>query len=75
MKTLTWKDIKLKEHKKDAHKGDKGRVLIIGGSEEYIGCVVFAGLAALRSGCDVVTIAAPEKVAWAINALTPDLIK
>ena len=74
MKTLTWKDIKLREHQKNAHKGDNGHVVIIGGSKDYVGCVVFAGLAALRSGCDIVTIAAPEKVAWAINTLTPDLI-
>ncbi|MBS3176054.1 NAD(P)H-hydrate dehydratase [Candidatus Woesearchaeota archaeon] len=74
MKTLTWKDIHLKPHKETAHKGDNGRVLIIGGSENYVGCLVFAGLAALRSGVDVVTVAAPERVAWAINCLTPDLI-
>ncbi len=33
-----------------------------------------AGLAALRSGCDLVKIIAPEKVAWAINAYSPDLV-
>jgi len=36
--------------------------------------LALAGLAALRSGCDWVTIAAPEKVAWSINALNPDLV-
>jgi len=65
---------KMMERKKTSHKGENGYVLIIGGSEEYVGAVVLAGLAALRAGCDSVTIAAPEKVAWAINKYSPDLI-
>lgn len=65
---------KLMDRKKTSHKGENGSVLIIGGSEEYVGAVILAGLAALRAGCDLVTIAAPEKVAWAINRYTPDLI-
>jgi hydroxyethylthiazole kinase-like uncharacterized protein yjeF len=60
--------------KKDSHKGDNGKALIIAGSEEYAGAVALAGLAALRAGCDIVTIAAPEKVAWAVNCLSPDLM-
>lgn len=74
VKLIAKKDIKLKQPKKSAHKGDNGKVLIIGGSEDYVGCLVFAGISALRSGTDWVTIAAPKKVAWAINALTPDLV-
>ncbi|HLC98129.1 MAG TPA: NAD(P)H-hydrate dehydratase [Candidatus Nanoarchaeia archaeon] len=65
---------KIMERKKTTHKGESGRVLIIGGSEEYVGAVVLAGLAALRAGCDVVTVAAPEKVAWMIHRYAPDLI-
>ncbi len=65
---------KLMERKKDSRKGENGKLLIIGGSEEYTGAVALAGLAALRAGCDTVTIAAPAKVAWAINQLSPDLI-
>lgn len=65
---------KLMDRKKTSHKGENGYVLLIGGSEEYAGAVALAGLAALRTGCDSVTIAAPEKVAWAINTYSPDLI-
>jgi NAD(P)H-hydrate epimerase len=65
---------KLMERKKISHKGENGYLLIIGGSEDYVGAPALAGLAALRAGCDSVTIAAPEKVAWSINRLTPDLI-
>jgi NAD(P)H-hydrate epimerase len=60
--------------KRDSHKGQNGKVLIVGGSKEYTGAVALAGIAALRAGADIVTIAAPEKVAWAINAYSPDLI-
>lgn len=65
---------KLMERKKTSHKGENGYALIIGGSEEYVGAVTLAGLAALRAGCDSVTIAAPEKVAWTVNLYSPDLI-
>jgi len=71
---ITRKHIKLIKRKRSSHKGDYGRILIIGGSKDYVGAVALAGLAALRSGADWVTIAAPEKVAWAVNALSPDLV-
>ncbi len=57
-----------------AKKGDFGKVLLIGGSQDYVGAVALAGLAALRSGVDIVTIAAPTKVALAINSMAPDVI-
>ncbi len=57
-----------------SHKGDFGNVLIVGGSREYAGSPILNGLAAYAAGCDLVTIATPEKVAWAINAYNPDLI-
>ena len=60
----------------DSHKGDNGRVLVIAGSKEYPGAAYLAGagVVALRTGTDLVTVASPEKVAWAINCLNPDLI-
>jgi len=39
---------KLMERKKTSHKGENGYALVIGGSEEYVGAVVLAGLGALR---------------------------
>ncbi len=50
------------------------RVLVVGGSEEYVGAVYLAAIAALRSGAESVVVMAPEKVAWALNALSPDLM-
>jgi NAD(P)H-hydrate epimerase len=69
--------INLKPRKKTSHKGENGKILIIGGSEDYIGAPALVGMAAmavLRSGADLVTVAAPEKVAWAINCISPDII-
>ena len=74
MTFISKKDIVIPIRKKSSKKGDNGRVLIIGGSKDYVGAVALAGLAALRSGCDWVTIAAPEKVAWAVNCLSSDLV-
>src|SRR3989338_4259101 len=77
MKYITKVDVrklKLPARVPGSHKGDFGKVLLIGGSQDYVGAVALAGLATLRSGVDLVTIAAPTKVAWAINAMAPDLI-
>ena len=74
MKFITKKDIKLPKRDKESHKGDNGLVLAVGGSKEFVGAIALAGLAALRSGCDLVKIIAPEKAAWAINAYSPDLM-
>jgi ADP-dependent NAD(P)H-hydrate dehydratase / NAD(P)H-hydrate epimerase len=65
---------KLMEKKKTSHKGENGYVLIVGGSEDYTTAPALAGLSALRAGCDSVTIAAPEKVAWVMNQISLDLI-
>ena len=65
---------KLMERSKNASKGESGYALIVGGSEDYTTAPALAGLAALRVGCDSVTVAAPEKVAWAINQASLDLI-
>jgi NAD(P)H-hydrate epimerase len=60
--------------KRKDHKGDNGKVLVVGGSKDYIGAPAFCALAALRTGIDIATICAPEKVAWAINSFSADLI-
>jgi hydroxyethylthiazole kinase-like uncharacterized protein yjeF len=67
----------LKSRSKFSHKGQNGKVLIIGGSVDYPGSPTFVGMAAMatiRAGADLVVVAAPEKVAWAINCVAPDLI-
>ncbi|GAA0610690.1 NAD(P)H-hydrate dehydratase [Virgibacillus siamensis] len=46
---------KMPDRKKDSHKGDHGRGLIIGGSEEMPGSIVMTVRAALRAGAGLVT--------------------
>jgi len=57
-----------------AHKGDSGRLLVIGGSEVFSGAPTLVSLAALRTGVDIVYLAAPAKTAYAISSMSPDLI-
>jgi len=57
-----------------SHKGDFGRLLIIGGSETYSGAPTLVALGAMRTGADMVYLAAPEKTAYAISSMSPDLI-
>lgn len=58
----------------EAHKGDFGRLLVIGGSETFSGAPALVALAALRAGVDLAYVAAPEKTAYTISSMSPDLI-
>ena len=55
----------------DSHKGDFGRVLIVGGSRGMIGAVALAVNAAFRGGAGLVTFAAPENIQLTIAGLCP----
>lgn len=57
----------------EAHKGNAGRILIIGGGP-YSGAPALAALAALKTGADLVTAAVPESVARIVASYSPDLI-
>ncbi len=56
-----------------SHKGDAGRVLVIGGGA-YSGAPALCALAALRAGADIVTVATPESVSDIIASFSPDII-
>ncbi len=43
--------------KRDAHKGNFGHVLVVGGAEGKTGAAALAGMAALRAGAGLVTVA------------------
>jgi NAD(P)H-hydrate epimerase len=57
-----------------AKKGDFGRLLIIGGSPQYFGAPILASIGALRSGVDLVYLAAPAQVIIAATSQSPDII-
>lgn len=58
----------------EAHKGEYGRLLVVGGSEIFTGAPTLVAMAAYRTGTDLVFVAAPEKAAQAISSMSPDLI-
>lgn len=57
-----------------AHKGNFGSVLVIGGSKLYSGSATLAAIAAVRSGADLVTVAAPTRAADVASHTLCDLI-
>ena len=50
------------------HKGQCGRVGIIGGSQDFTGAPYYAGMAALRTGADLVYVFTAKEAATAIKA-------
>jgi hydroxyethylthiazole kinase-like uncharacterized protein yjeF len=57
-----------------SHKGDFGKVLVIGGNNRYSGSPAFSAMAAYRAGADMVTVAAPERAANITASFSPDMI-
>jgi NAD(P)H-hydrate epimerase len=57
-----------------SHKGDFGKLLVVGGSKRYSGSPTFNALAAYRAGVDLVTVAAPRRAADIIASFAPDII-
>ncbi len=53
---------RLPPRRADAHKGDFGRALLIGGSRGMAGAISMAGMACLRSGAGLVKLAVPDCV-------------
>jgi len=64
----------LKPRDPHSHKGDNGRLLVVGGSSRYVGAPSLAALAALKVGVDLVTIAVPTSITSAVRSYSPDLI-
>ncbi len=55
----------------DSHKGDYGRALLVGGSRGMTGAIALAGLATLRSGAGLVTLAVPDRCLETVAAIDP----
>ena len=52
----------VRKRRKDIHKGDCGRLLIVGGSTGLTGAACLSAMAALRCGCGLVTVACPDEL-------------
>lgn len=58
----------------DSHKGQNGRVLVIGGSIDYFGAPLLAALGVLGSGADLVYLLVPECNFEISRSFYPDFI-
>jgi NAD(P)H-hydrate epimerase len=56
---------------RDAHKGQFGTALLIGGSRGMTGAIALAGMAALRGGAGLVRLAVPEPCLATVAAAEP----
>jgi len=64
----------LKPRAANSHKGQHGHVLIIGGAQGMNGAVTMAAVAALRSGCGLVSVATHPAHAASINFVQPEIM-
>lgn len=58
----------------DSHKGENGKVLIIGGSLNYQGAPILVGMAALRTGSDIALLLVPKTIFIQCSSFSPNLI-
>ena len=59
---------------RDANKGQFGHVLVVAGSRGKAGAAALAGLAALRTGAGLVTVACPESIQPTVAGFAPELM-
>jgi len=64
----------LKIRSKDTHKGQFGKVLVIGGSKNYSGAPAYASLTSINFGIDLVKTFAPQVVGDVIRGYSPNMI-
>lgn len=68
------KTMPLPDWSDETHKGERGKLLLIGGSARIPGAMILAARAALRAGCGSVRVAAPESVALHLGIAVPELM-
>jgi ATP-dependent NAD(P)H-hydrate dehydratase len=59
---------------KESHKGSSGRIAVVGGSELYTGAPYFAGLAALRTGADLLSLLTAQEATLPLKCYSPDFM-
>jgi len=66
--------LRINERSETSHKGQNGRVLIVGGSADYSGAPALAASASMGSGADITVVASPKAVSDVIRSYSPDTI-
>ena len=56
------------------HKGQAGRIGVIGGSYEYTGAPYYVAISALRTGCDLSYVICSREAGSVIKSYSPELI-
>jgi len=64
----------LRDREPEGHKGIYGHALVVGGSFGKAGAAAMAGLAVLRSGAGLSTIATPKSVLNTISSFAPEVM-
>jgi len=64
----------LRDRDPEGHKGTYGHALVVGGSFGKAGAAAMAGLAVLRSGAGLSTVATPKSVLNTVSSFAPELM-
>jgi NAD(P)H-hydrate epimerase len=64
----------LPHHSPEAHKFERGALLVVAGSRRYAGAACLSAISALRTGCGIVYLAAPESIRVVVQAAYPEII-
>ena len=64
----------IKKRPSNSHKGNYGRILLIGGSENYGGAIIMAAEAALNSGAGLISVATHAVNLDALHARNPEVM-
>jgi len=62
----------LPRRRRTSHKGSYGHLLIVSGAAGYVGAVILAARAAVRSGAGLVSVLAPECIAASVASAVPE---
>ncbi len=64
----------LPHHSPEAHKFERGSLLVVAGSRRYAGAACLSAISALRTGCGIVYLAGPESIRTVVQSSYPEII-
>lgn len=64
----------LPTRRRDSHKGSYGKLMLVCGSEKYMGAAMVSASSALRSGVGIANLCTPKSVASALVSAMPECI-
>jgi hydroxyethylthiazole kinase-like uncharacterized protein yjeF len=62
------------QRREDSHKGENGKVVVIGGSKKFTGAPALSAQAAMRTGVDLTKIVTSEKVSDTVASFSENMI-